>query len=279
MNVLFRNRRSAVPQRVPRSDSAPINEERIVEIAIKNFYQLRDQGSELTPAEYAERYPAVKSMLLADLEFEESLGELATDLSDASPSDGDLSSWQQQSQQSDDENFWPKVDDRIGDYTLVEQIGGGRFSRVFAARSSPNARPIAIKFCRRQGTHEARTLAEVVHSAIGVVQGVEKVSGTDLIAIRMPLKSRTTLADVLRSVTRNDSVPTSADFVWDEVQSRNKLLIAPPAWAGNSYIAWAQSVMSTLAEALSAAVLCEHARHCDVRSPLQERQTETAACL
>ncbi|MGZ0175119.1 MAG: hypothetical protein ACKVHE_36970, partial [Planctomycetales bacterium] len=75
----------------------------------------------------------------------------------------------------------------------------------------------------------------------------------------------------LRSVTRNDSVPTSADFVWDEVQSRNKLLIAPPAWAGNSYIAWAQSVMSTLAEALSAAVLREHARHCDVRSPLQER--------
>jgi len=236
----------------------------MVEIAIKNFYQLRDQGSELSPVEYAERYPTVKSMLLADLEFEESLGELATGLSDESPNVGDLSSWHQQSQQSDDETLWPKIDSRIGDYTLVEQIGGGRFSRVFAARSSPNARPIAIKFCRRQGSHEARTLAEVVHSAIGVVQGVEAVPGTDLIAIRMPLKSRTTLADVLRSVTRNDFVPTSADFVWDEVQSRNKLLFAPPAWAGNSYVAWAQSVMSTLAEALSAA----HGRstaHCDIK--------------
>ncbi len=264
MKVLFRNRGLVVPQRVPPSGSAPIDDERIVEIAIKNFYHLREQGSELSPAEYAERYPAVKSMLLADLEFEESLGELANDLSDVSPSDGGLSSWEQESQQSDDETLWPKIDDRIGDHTLVEQIGGGRFSRVFAARSSPNARPIAIKFCRHQGTHEARTLAEVVHSAIGVVQGVERVPRTDLIAISMPLKSRTTLADVLRSVVKNDSVPASADFVWEEVQTRNKLLIAPPAWAGTSYVAWAQSVMSTLAEALSAA----HGRstaHCDIK--------------
>lgn len=263
MKLLFRKRRSATP----RPDAEPINDAIIVELAIKDFYWRRDQGSELSPTEYAKQYPGIESRLLADLEFEESLIELdSTGLLYESSSSGDLSIWHERLQQGDDETPWPKVDDKVGEFTLVEQIGRGRFSRVFAARSSSTAPEIAIKICRRQGTHEARALSEMTHSAIGVVQGVKTVPATDLIAICMPLKSRATLADVLQCVTRSDAVPEFADFVWDEVQSRNKLHAAPPAWAGKCYAAWAHSVMSTLAEALSAAH-GQSTAHCDIKPP------------
>ncbi len=265
MNGLFRKLRSAT--RRPSGVSA-VDDELIVDLAIKEFYQLREQGCDLSPTEYAKQYPAaIKSLLLTDLQFEESLCELdATGVIDESSSSGGSSSWSQRLLQSDDEMTWPQVGDKAGKLTLLEQIGGGKFSRVFAASSGPDGPELAIKFCRRQGNHEARTLGEVTHSAIGVVDGVETVPETDLIAIRMPLKSRTTLADVLRSVARSGVIPTSAGIVWDEVQSRNKLIASPPAWACKSYIVWAQHVMSTLAEALSAAH-SQSTAHCDIKPP------------
>lgn len=263
MDLLFRKRRKKAQPAC--ADLGPVTDELGVELAIKAFYIEREQGSEKSPAEFAQQFPAIEAMLLADLEFEESLITLnEAGLLDDSAVSGELSSLEPTLDQSDDSTVWPVVNDKVSDFTLVERIGVGKFSRVFAARSESTDETIAIKVCRKQGDHEARTLSKVVHSAIGIVKGVEQVPETDLVAIRMPLKSRTTLADVLSSFSVSGDVPEFANTVWEEVQSRNKLQVSTPAWAGKSYVAWVHGLMGTLAEALSAAH-DQRTAHCDLK--------------
>lgn len=263
MDLLFRKRRKKAQPAC--ADLGPVTDELGVELAIKAFYIEREQGSEKSPAEFAQQFPAIEAMLLADLEFEESLITLnEAGLLDDSAVSGELSSLEPTLDQSDDSTVWPVVNDKVSDFTLVERIGVGKFSRVFAARSESTDETIAIKVCRKQGDHEARTLSKVVHRAIGIVEGVEQVPETDLVAIRMPLKSRTTLADVLSSFSVSGDVPEFANTVWEEVQSRNKLQVSTPAWAGKSYVAWVHGLMGTLAEALSAAH-DQRTAHCDLK--------------
>lgn len=261
MDLLFRKRRKKAQPAC--ADLGPVTDELGVELAIKAFYIEREQGSEKSPAEFAKQFPAIEAMLLADLEFEESLITLnEAGLLDEASSAGTLSSWHEQP--ADNDIPWPKVGETVGEFILEEQIGRGKFSRVFAARTVADGPEVAVKICRHLGKHEARTLAEVAHSAIGVIEGVETFPESELIAIFMPLKSRTTLADVLRCVRESNSIPASAEAVWDEVQSRNKLHAAPLAWSNNSYVGWAHNVMTTLAEALSSAHQ-QSTAHCDIK--------------
>lgn len=261
MDLLFRKRRKKAQPAC--AALGPVTDELGVELAIKAFYIEREQGSEKSPAEFAKQFPAIEAMLLADLEFEESLITLnEAGLLDEASSAGALSSWHEQP--ADNDIPWPKVGETVGEFILEEQIGRGKFSRVFAARTVADGPEVAVKICRHLGKHEARTLAEVAHSAIGVIEGVETFPESELIAIFMPLKSRTTLADVLRCVRESNSIPASAEAVWDEVQSRNKLHAAPLAWSNNSYVGWAHNVMTTLAEALSSAHQ-QSTAHCDIK--------------
>ena len=224
----------------------------IVELAIEEFNERRDAGEQLSATDFAERFPEVRSQLLDSLVFEKALKE--------------MTGWfQSVLAPKDDSIQWPEVGDQVAGFQLVEPLGSGGFSRVFVARElGYENRKVAVKVCR-QDTHEARTLATLTHSGIGAVHYVRPIPETGLTAICMPLTSRSTLNDVLRCAAGNKSGrPTSAEIVWNEVRSRNSIDSAKPAWADSTFAAWAQNLMSHLAEALAAS----HAQnivHCDLK--------------
>lgn len=223
----------------------------IVELAIEEFNERRNAGEELSATEFAERFPDVRSQLLDSLVFEKALQE--------------MTGWFQSVLTPKEDNVkWPSVGDQVAGFKLVEPLGRGGFSRVFVARElSYESRLVAVKICR-QDTHEARTLATLTHSGIGAVHYVRQIPETDMTAICMPLTSRSTLNDVLRSSQGRCGRPTSASSVWDEIKTRNKIDSATPAWASKTFATWARDLMTNLAEALAAS----HAQnivHCDLK--------------
>ncbi|MDA1164484.1 MAG: protein kinase [Planctomycetota bacterium] len=223
----------------------------LVELAIEEFNDRREEGEDISASDFAERFPEIRSQLLDSLVFEKALKE--------------MSGWfQSVLSPRDDTMNWPAVGDQIAGFLLVEPLGRGGFSRVFVARElGYENRKVAVKICR-QDTHEARTLATLTHSGIGAVHYVRQVPESGLTVICMPLTSRSTLNDVIRRSAVRGYRPLSADVVWDEVRSRNSIDSATPAWAGASFASWARSLMSNLAEALAAS----HAQnivHCDLK--------------
>lgn len=223
----------------------------IVELAIAEFEGRRSAGENLAASDFAERFPAVRSQLLDSLVFERALQE--------------MTGWFQSVLAPKEDNVkWPAVGEQIAGFKLVEPLGRGGFSRVFVASElGYENRKVAVKICR-QDTHEARTLATLTHSGIGAVHYVRQIPEIGMTAICMPLTSRSTLHDVVRKAAGRNGRPTSAELVWDEVRTRNKITSGAPTWSNKTFATWAKDMMVSLAEALAAS----HAQnivHCDLK--------------
>lgn len=224
----------------------------IIELAIKEFNERRAAGENLSEADFAKRFPEIRSQLLDSLVFEKALME--------------MTGWFHSILAAKDDNTnWPKVGDQIAGFQLVEPLGSGGFSRVFVARElGYENREVAVKICR-QDTHESRTLATLTHSGIGVVHYVRQIPEIGMTAICMPLTSRSTLNDILRRAAGSDERPATASVVWDELRSANQIDSAEtPDWASNTFVTWTRDLMLSLAQALAAS----HAQdivHCDLK--------------
>ncbi len=159
---------------------------------------------------------------------------------------------------------WPETGEIFAGFRLEEPLGRGGFSRVFVARELGfEERLVALKICRID-THEPSVLASLHHAGIGTVHSVTKVPERGLIAICMPLLSRTTLLDVRSHVWSRMRCPSTAGRVWDCVQKTNRLNRRPPFWAESSYCDWVLDVAISLARALSVS----HEKgivHCDIK--------------
>ena len=224
----------------------------LVDLALEEFTRRKNDGEELTEMRFANQFPEFRSALLDSLLFENVLQE---------------NPWFEQAlmpQAQNREVQWPLVGEVIAGFRLVEPLGSGGFSRVFVAEDMEfNNRRVALKICRSD-THEANTLAELQHVAIGAVHYVRSVPARGLTAICMPFCSRTTLHSVIRRSWLTAKAPQTARPAWEQVRKNNRLEREDAPWAKAEFSDWVLDLTIMLARALAAS----HEKdtiHCDLK--------------
>jgi serine/threonine protein kinase/tetratricopeptide (TPR) repeat protein len=92
---------------------------------------------------------------------------------------------------------WPGPGERLGDWTLVRELGRGAFARVFlATEASTGDRPVVVKVSLEAGG-EAKVLGPLDHPHIVPVLSARQDATTGLTALCMPFRGSATLHDVL----------------------------------------------------------------------------------
>ncbi len=121
------------------------------------------------------------------------------------------------------EDLWPEVGELFIRFRLLEELGGGSFSRVFlATEQGVGDRLVVVKVCIPGfGDREAQALGQLEHPNITPVYSVSPDPVTGLTAICMPLLSRVTLHAIIRLIVERRGVPRWADFMWEYVRREN----------------------------------------------------------
>jgi serine/threonine protein kinase len=100
---------------------------------------------------------------------------------------------------------WPKPGERLGDFTLVRELGCGTVARVFLAReASTGDRPVVLKLsCSRYGDQEAQTLGRLAHPNVVPIWSCRRDEELRLTITCMPFLGTATFEDVRRRVYRD----------------------------------------------------------------------------
>jgi serine/threonine protein kinase len=108
---------------------------------------------------------------------------------------------------------WPEPGDRLGDLTLLRELGRGAFARVYlAAEESTGGRPVAVKLSA-EGAAEARTMGSLAHPHIVPVLSARFEESVGLTAVCMPFLGAATLTDVLDKAYPTADAPPPQDAV------------------------------------------------------------------
>ena len=100
---------------------------------------------------------------------------------------------------------WPQIGDSWLDWTLMEEIGRGAFSRVFLAKEpSLGNRTVVVK-CSTSGAGEAFLLGKLAHASVMPIHSIRHDEPRELVGICMPYVGRVTLADVLNRLIDPDA--------------------------------------------------------------------------
>jgi tetratricopeptide (TPR) repeat protein len=119
---------------------------------------------------------------------------------------------------------WPRPGERLGDLTLLRELGRGAFARVYlAAEESTGGRPVAVKFSP-EGADEARTMGRLVHPGVVPVLSARLEEGVGLTAVCMPFLGAATLTDLLDRAypTPEARPPRSATVVGDAMRAASR---------------------------------------------------------
>ena len=119
-------------------------------------------------------------------------------------------------------------------FQLLVELGSGAFSRVYLSRQGDLAdRLVVLKIAPRL-LGESRTLARLQHPNIVPVYSVHQTR--DYQAVCMPFLGRTTFADILKNLHTLPTLPASARYLMDQVDStaREWPVAAPEALVGSA---------------------------------------------
>jgi serine/threonine protein kinase/Flp pilus assembly protein TadD len=148
----------------------------------EEYLALREEGRPIDPVEFCARFPGCAPGLLQILGMESLLSRVPNAL--PLP-----------------EAVWPEPGARLGDVTLLREVGRGAFARAFlATEASAGDRPVVVKlsFC---GQAEARTLGRLTHPNIVPILWCEDDQATGLTVVCMPFLGSATLQDVLHHLS------------------------------------------------------------------------------
>jgi len=224
----------------------------LIELAIAEFMSRKEEDAALSASQFAAGFPEIESALLDSLEFEGELENITGIFAH-------LLKRQAATTQ------WPEPGQEIAGFRLLESLGQGGFSRVFLAEDTEfMGRRVAVKVCRSD-THEVRTLADLQHSGIGSVYCVRPIPQRELVAICMPVISRTTLFDVIQTLWRSGRArPESDQPVRELVRARNRLEHQDSSRRSQAFVDWVLELAIQLARALGVSHrngIC----HCDLK--------------
>jgi serine/threonine protein kinase/predicted Zn-dependent protease len=114
----------------------------------------------------------------------------------------------------------PQPGETFQGFQIVEEIGRGSFGRVFKAKQLNLAnREVALKVALKPD-EEPQQLAKLQHPNIMPIFSIHRL-GT-LQAVCMPLLGSTTLADLIRSLKRGNSLPTSGRMLLSTLFERSR---------------------------------------------------------
>lgn len=170
----------------------------VVDLAFEEYTRRLELGEDLTPTEFAGRFPTIQKSLVQLLEinrflFDNSLMPVALE-----------------------ETIWPEAGSSFLNFQLITEIGRGAFSRVFLAEETGlGDRRVVVKVCVG-GSHEAQILGRLEHDGIVPVLSTDMDVSTGLSAICMPYVGRTTLIDVLDMALAQD-LPDSSTQIADVI--------------------------------------------------------------
>jgi serine/threonine protein kinase len=132
------------------------------------------------------------------------------------PSSGGSNKTIESSSRTSGSGHWPEPGSRIGDFSLVRQMGKGSFGRVFLALEEPVSRHVVIKLSR-QKCDEAKVLGRLGHKNVVSVLSAPHDLHSGLYIIVMPYLGSATLEDLLEVAYPMSkaklSVPTSAEII------------------------------------------------------------------
>lgn len=104
---------------------------------------------------------------------------------------------------------WPQLGSRWLDWTLLEEIGRGAFSRVYLAEEpSLGNRRVVVK-CSTSGAGEAFLLGKLAHEHVMPIHSIRHDEPRQLVGICMPYVGRVTLADVLNRLVESSAQQVS----------------------------------------------------------------------
>lgn len=178
----------------------------LLEWAYDEYHRLIEEGEQPDIVEFCARFPAYRSVMLRLFDVKNGLGDNPELLSGTS---------------ADNSLPWPEEGESRGDWTIVRELGRGRFARVYlATEASTGDRPVVLKFSVRGGA-EARTLGRLSHPHVVPILSARLEESTDLTIVCMPYLGGATLEDVLDRVwTPGAPQPRGAAALLDVFHTR-----------------------------------------------------------
>lgn len=177
----------------------------VVDLAFEEYTRRRELGEDLTPTEFASRFPTIQKSLVKQL-------QVCDFLFDNSLVPPTLA-----------ETVWPEAGSTFLNFNLLTEIGRGSFSRVFLAEETDlGNRQVVVKICVG-GAHEANILGRLEHDGIVPVYSADLDVPTGLSAICMPYVGRTTLIDVLDKALSRE-FPQRADRIAEAIRDSTPLV-------------------------------------------------------
>lgn len=224
----------------------------VIEFAIVEYNARIAAEESITPSQFAEQFPSIRSALLDSLLVDQAMTSLTGVVQ----------------RQRSEATKWPQVGETLANFHLLEQIGKGAFSRVFLAEDlTLRNRQVAVKFCRND-SYEIEALSQLQHSSIGVVLEVRDVPERNFAAISMQMQGRATLDSVIRHVWKKSGLrqrfPRTAMRVWESIRDAGHSQLRPQNWSSHSFSDWALQVAQLLASALTASHELDFV-HCDIK--------------
>jgi Flp pilus assembly protein TadD len=177
----------------------------LVSEAYDEYCQRKAQGEEVDIDAFCAEYPEIRLALQQQIEVHDLLLQHTSLIRDCM------------------EASWPKSGDALRSLTLVEELGRGRFSRVFLARDSMlGDRQVVVKV-HRGSSREAEILGKLAHKNIVPVYFADFAVEEGVSLLGMPFLGRATLHQVLRQVWKSGRRPRRAGEILEAIRLERKV--------------------------------------------------------
>ncbi len=173
----------------------------LISAAYDEYCQRRGRGVELDIDAFCAEYPEIRLALLQQIEVHDLLLQHTSLIRECM------------------EASWPKSGDRLRSLSLAEELGRGRFSRVFLARDSLlGDRQVVVKV-HRGSSREAEILGRLAHKNIVPVYFADLAVEEGVSLLGMPFLGRATLYQALRRLWKSGRRPSRASEILEAIRS------------------------------------------------------------